>query len=275
MVDYKIAKKHAVLSKTDSLGTQEKFHKDGYWYKYNHVGNEGLAEQLVSDVLSCSNVTDYVSYEYCLINGEKGCRSKSFLEDGDQLITFDQLFKNTQIGTITDKIFSMQDVHERIAYLIDFVKDTAGIDCTKYLYETFCIDMLTKNPDRHYKNLALILKQDGTFKTAPIFDNGQALMQNHSITPSYMSLEEKEARVCAATVSGSFDMQYIEMEHIYNGEPLLIDYDKLFRLLDEKYENENEAVQYLKHSLKENEKIFSLQHHLEQKNNLEKDEYSH
>ena len=53
MKEYNIDKSFAKLSVTDSLGSQPKFLKDNYWYKYNNVGNEGLAEEMTSTLLSC------------------------------------------------------------------------------------------------------------------------------------------------------------------------------------------------------------------------------
>ena len=48
-----------------SKGNQLKWKCDGYWYKADHMGYEGLAETIVSDLLTKSTVQyPFVAYEY-------------------------------------------------------------------------------------------------------------------------------------------------------------------------------------------------------------------
>ena len=79
MKDYKLSAEALVMIQGSSAGTQPKYYDNGYWYKTNNAGYEGLSEYLVSLLLSCSSIKEYVVYEECLVNGRKGCRSKSFL----------------------------------------------------------------------------------------------------------------------------------------------------------------------------------------------------
>lgn len=254
MKDYLIDRRYAVLSRSDSsYGSQPKFKKDEYWYKFNHTGNEGLAEQLVSDVLSCSSIEDYVSYEYCQINGKNGCRSKDMLSPGETLLPFSQLYFNATGSVLADDIYAL-DEHERFMYIVDFIKDETGLDCSRYLFDNLTLDMLTRNPDRHFKNLALILTNDGTFKTAPIFDNGQGLAQNFTLTPPDLSIEEKEERCFACTISGSFERQYTLAQEATGYDPFLIDYDRLYEILDSYLESV--AKDYLKYSLDKYQDLF-------------------
>ena len=60
-----------------SLGVESKYYKDGYWYKQDISGYEGLAEEVCSMVLRHSNIESYVEYEACTINGRSGCRSRN------------------------------------------------------------------------------------------------------------------------------------------------------------------------------------------------------
>lgn len=75
-------------------GNQIKFLKDEYWYKINDVGDEGLAEELTSVILSCSNMRNHVKYERCEINGKPGCRSKNFLGEGESFISLRRLYQH-------------------------------------------------------------------------------------------------------------------------------------------------------------------------------------
>ncbi len=264
MTNYLIDKKYAVLSRADSsFGNQPKFKKDDYWYKYNNTGNEGLAEQLISDVLSCSSMTNYVSYEYCQINGRTGCRSEDMLNPGEMLLPFSQLYYNATGGIFADDVWAVNE-HDRFDFIVDFIKDETGVDCSRYLFDNLTLDMLTRNPDRHYKNLALILTNDGEFKTAPIFDNGQGLMQNFSLTPPDLSIEEKEDRCFACTISGSFERQFLLAQEATGYEPFSIDYDKLSEVLDSY--SSNIAKEYLEYSLDRYKDLFKENRELEEEN---------
>lgn len=258
MTNYLIDRKYAVLSRVNSsFGNQSKFKKDDYWYKYNNTGNEGLAEQLISDVLSCSSVTDYVSYEYCQINGENGCRSKDMLNPGDMLLPFSQLYYNvTHGGIFADDVWAINE-QDRFDFIVDFIKDETGVDCSRYLFDNLTLDMLTRNPNRHYKNLALILTNDGEFKTAPIFNNGQGLMQNFSLTPPDLSIAEKEDRCFACTISESFEHQFLLAQEATGYEPFTVNYDKLGKILDSYGSRPSSiAKEYLEYSLDRYKDLF-------------------
>lgn len=256
MENYTIDRAYAILASIDTMGSQTKFHKDGYWYKYDSLGIEGLAEEVTSMLLSCSNIKDYVTYERCTINGKKGCRSRDFLDASEQFITFDTLYRNITGKSLSDKMGELQNADARLHYLIDFIKKATGLDATTYLYKNLTLDMITKNPDRHFNNLGIILQTDGTFRFSPIFDNGQGLMMNFHITPPILEDEEKEQHLSAATISGSFEMQYAAVNKLYTGIPVRIDYDKLNTLLSERYPNGNIAVDYLRTSLDKYKDLF-------------------
>lgn len=256
MEEYNISKEYVVLNRSDSLGTQPKYYKDGYWYKLDRMGHEGLAEALVSDVLCCSNISDFVVYERCTINGVCGCRSKSFLNPGEQFVTFASLYRSMRLGDLGSVIYTIPTVEERLRFLLDFVRDVTGVDCTEYLYQILTLDMLIRNPDRHFKNLGLILGVDNKYRVSPIFDNGQGLMQNYTITPPYLDIEEKEQRISAATISGSFELQYNAIKNVYKGERIVVDYGKLYPLLEEKYPKDSVAKAYLLYTLNRYKEMF-------------------
>lgn len=227
MEEYNIDKKYRVYDKASSKGTQEKYFKDGYWYKIDN-GGEGLAEELTTKLLICSNISNFVEYERCKINGKNGCRSKNFLENGETFITFQRLYQSYIGGNLTDKIRTFPDTKERYEYLINFVKECTGLDCSNYLKNNFSLDLIIMNPDRHFHNLGIIQTNNGIYKEAPIFDNGQGLGMNYSITPPNMLLEEKESLLAAATISGSFEAQVIAA-----GTTLKVDYEKLYEMLND------------------------------------------
>lgn len=60
MKNYTLSPQAMVMIAGSSIGTQPKYYDNGYWYKENQMGCEGLAERLASVVLSCSNVKPYL-----------------------------------------------------------------------------------------------------------------------------------------------------------------------------------------------------------------------
>ena len=50
---------------TTSKGNQAKYTDGQIWIKTNYLGYENLAEYVCSQLLNCSNITDFVRYELC------------------------------------------------------------------------------------------------------------------------------------------------------------------------------------------------------------------
>lgn len=249
MLDFQINKSYAVLASTQALGTQNKFFKDNYWYKYNCLGAEGLAEQMVSDFISCTNLAefaDYVPYLQCRINGKNGCVSRHFLSEREQLVTFAQAYRNVTGEELADDIRLLPDAKARAEYLIAFFQTHAKVDIADYLYANVALDYLIRNPDRHFDNLALILQADGTWRPAPIFDNGQGLRQNFAITLPDMEPKEADAVLSGATLSGSF-LEALQAMETLSDKRLCIDRQALSEIL--KAYSPSIAKDYLTYSI--------------------------
>lgn len=198
-----------------SLGVENKYYKDGYWYKQDISGYEGLAEEACSMILRHSNLSEYdgvkgsyVEYEACTINGKSGCRSKNFLKENESVLTFKRLYEIACGGDLTDRIYAIREVEERIRFVIDFVKEYAETDCTEYLRNILSFDMLTLNIDRHFHNMALIRTKNG-YRECPIFDSGAAFLSNYGIFPTGGELESQISHAAAKPFSGSFEQQAI------------------------------------------------------------------
>ncbi|MCC8044266.1 MAG: hypothetical protein LIP12_02045 [Clostridiales bacterium] len=181
LTEYTIGKEFAIPAGFSSSGIQAKYYKDGFWYKKNRDGYEGLAEQICSDVLSFTNIQDYVPYEACRINGVSGCRSRNFLNpDTETFTSFKTAYRYAYGRELSDRLYTLQNPKDRIKFTIDFIKDYSGLDCTEYLRTLLSFDMLVLNIDRHFHNMGLIKSDDG-YRFAPIFDNGAALLSNMGI----------------------------------------------------------------------------------------------
>lgn len=88
MKNYYFDKHILVNAVGNSVDAQSKYYSSGYWYKEDNLGKKGLSEYLVSIILSCSNIDDYVEYEQYIINDKPGCRCKSFTKVGEFFMSF-------------------------------------------------------------------------------------------------------------------------------------------------------------------------------------------
>lgn len=251
ITDYTLGKEYVFLQKTSSKGTQEKYYKDNYWYKIDRCGNEGMAEFLASVVLDCSNVKDYVVYERCRINGKTGCRSRNFLQHGEEFLTFQNLYSVYQGGSLMNRIAGFQDVKQRLDYVIDFVQKVTNLDVSEYVSQILSLDMLTLNEDRHFHNLGIIKTPSG-YRPAPIFDNGYSLLCDYNRYYPFLTMDELVEKIDKATAypfSGSFEMQALAA-----GFHMKIDYEKAFAILDEVVDSREKRI--LLHQMRRYEKIF-------------------
>lgn len=227
MHDYSIDKKYLRNISYSSMGVQNKYFKDNYWYKENVSGYENEAEYLATLIMQCSNIDNYVKYEKCKINEKNGCRSKNFLSEGENFVTIQRLYDYAFGGKLIDKIYMYADVKDRIEYVIDFIHQRTNLDYKEYIQKMLTLDMLILNPDRHFHNFGVISCKDGGYREAPIFDNGAALFSNYSLFPPYLNYEECREKISGAPFSGS-----LEQQAIVAGIGLKLDYDKLNVLLD-------------------------------------------
>ena len=197
---------YLVTDSGTSDGTQIKFYYKNKWYKIDRYGGEGECEELISKILKLCNYPEdkYVHYKQVTINGLSGCVSDNFLSDNERFITLYRLHFNT-IGTDPAIITSKMDHDDAINYMIDFVLNQTGLDISEYLADTFLLDSLILNEDRHFNNLGLIF--DGTeYRTAPIFDNGMSLFIGNTKYNSLKPMIENKKHSFAKAFSGSFTL---------------------------------------------------------------------
>ena len=250
--NYTIEDKYIYNSASTTKGTQIKYKMDNYFYKLDRMGREGFVEYLVTTLLSHSTLKpeEYVSYEYCMINGHDGCKSENFLRDGEEFVTIHSLYqKFTGNSDFADFLMSKRDAGERLDTILELICGL-GIPVEEfrhYLNVLVQIDLLIANTDRHVHNYGVIISNETGFRMAPVFDNGRSLCTDHSnITAS-------------CTLSGSFEEQVTAF-----GYPVevcfRIDYDGLYEELEiiEKRYNKGIEIITLRNRLKEYEDIFRL-----------------
>lgn len=228
MFNVKITDDFLVDTEGTSDGTQLKFFKDGYWYKEDNEGCEGEVEYLVSKLLTFStlNAEDYVTYEQGKINGKFGCRSKTFLSPTQSFVTLERLHGNVTGIPLFEKIKEFKGIGGSAKYVIDFCKDTVGLDLTEYFKKVFTLDYIVLNEDRHFHNLGIIMDSDGSYKPAPIFDNGKSLLNCNPSINRDLPMQENVKRVVARPFSGSHKAMYK-----YFGKGFEVDVTKALRWL--------------------------------------------
>lgn len=238
MFQEKVDDNYIVIQSGTSEGTQIKYFKDGYWYKKDNRGKEGLAEYLVSKLLTFTDIapSEYILYEQGTINGVSGCRSKNFLKNGANLITFYRLYYNEFGKDLSVVLSQMDTMEERIEYTVRFIKESCGVDVKDYLGKVLMLDMLTLNEDRHLNNLALLFDEDH-FEVAPIFDNGISLLTANQSVNWNFSMEENVRRVIARPFSGSHEKMYE-----YLGKSFVLDSKKVLAWLDEEPDTKEKSV---------------------------------
>lgn len=207
-----------------SKGNQWKWKQGDYWYKADFMGYESLSEVLVSGLLQYTNVGQYVQYDLCGIVQEQavmGCCSRNFLEEGENLITLDRLFRMYLGCSIVERLAKIQNIRERVEYVAENVAEITGLeDFGKYLTMLLEIDAFFLNEDRHMNNIAVIFHgEKRKFRLCPVFDNGLALLADTTmdfpITELTEDIDKYIQRIHAKPFAGDFEEQADAAEQIY------------------------------------------------------------
>lgn len=225
--DYSLSPEAMIMITGSSIGAQKKYYADGFWYKQNHVGYEGISEHLVSKVLACSNIPEYVDYEQCKINGKQGCRSANFLHEKESFISLQRLYDTYHGGQLSEKIRLLDSISDRVSFVVDFVFRVTELDIREQLGRVATLDMLVLNTDRHFNNIGIIADTlNAEYRNAPVFDNGNALLSNIAEYPFDVSIEENIAKVVGQPFAANLERQAMEL-----GFGLKINYEKLQNIL--------------------------------------------
>lgn len=211
---------------TSSKGNQNKWYADGKWYKEDGLGYEALAEVLVSRLLKKTNVRQSVTYEYEALYRENrvvhGCVSENFMEpEDDKVVSVERLFQAWEGQSAAKAVLVYEEPMERIRYVARIVEQATGLtDFGCYLREILSIDALFFNEDRHFHNLAVIRRKDGSYRECPVFDHGAALFSDvRGDYPLHMTEEECRRKIKAKPFSRDFDEQLDACELLFPEHP--------------------------------------------------------
>lgn len=162
---------------------------------------------MCSQLLSCSNINDFVEYKLCTFDGKEGCYSRDFLKAGETILTLGRILALYGVTQMT--IDRMPTTKERFDLVVNTIKEYAQLDITEYLSNILVFDAIVMNEDRHIYNLAIIHNEDtDTYRTCPIFDNGLSLMSDTYHYPEYTSPSINMRRIKCKPFNTSFKKQF-------------------------------------------------------------------
>ena len=105
MIELTIDERFRRVSDGSSVGTQNKYFFENYWYKTNSNGYEHYAEYLVTLLLEHSTIKNYAKYEICKVNGKNACRSQSFTKGNENFVSSEVAhYKIKSTSLVTCKI---------------------------------------------------------------------------------------------------------------------------------------------------------------------------
>lgn len=205
-----------------SKGNQLKWQQEGWWYKADAFGFESLAEVVISRLLCRSNLENVVEYEPIGIlyrgNYYRGCRSKNFRREGEELIPLERLARNCTGFGLAKQLAHIANTGERIRYTQELVRNVTGReDFGSYLAKMLEIDAFFLNEDRHTNNIALLYDTaSGEYRLCPFFDMGLSLFSD---TREAYPIEEDFAacrkKITAKPFERDFDEQLDAAEAEY------------------------------------------------------------
>ena len=214
-------------TKHTSKGNQLKWKQDGYWYKADQFGYEGVAETLISTFLNKQKVPfPFVTYEQVKIiyDGKTytGCRSRDFYEEnpklqGCVLIPLERLHRQYTGDGLANHLAQFKEVEDRVKYTVGFVRNVTGLQhFDDYLSFLIQIDAFSLNEDRHTNNIAVLWNPDtDVYEYCPYFDFGLSLFADiKEDFPLSMDFTDCRKIIKAKPFSVDFDEQLDVCEKI-------------------------------------------------------------
>lgn len=206
-------------------GNMRKWCDNGIWYKEDFPDRpEGAAEYLVTQILRASNASSFAEYE--MVSAKRNeevihlCRSKDFLTNGKavegmsksekamlpQLKTAYDILRDhyTEFDTgrnpvgwwgMYNRMTKGMSNKQLVQNFVNVIEEETGLaDFGGYLTQLFELDAITRNVDRHLRNICVVfLPEEYRYGYCPIFDNGASFS---STTPySFHTMKSPDAEL--------------------------------------------------------------------------------
>lgn len=221
------------FNRQSSKGNQLKWEKNGFWYKADHTGYEGLSEYVISHLLKISSLkgSEYVIYDLEKVKYKyveyNAAVSRDFTQGKWQIITLERLFQSAYGVGLNKILYQTGDHKERLKLLVGQVERATGIkNFGQYMEKILAIDAFFLNEDRHTHNIAILADGAGNYSLCPIFDNGAGLLADTTTDyPIGPDVYELMGSVKAKTFCGDFDEQLELAQELY-GDNLFFSFTK-------------------------------------------------
>lgn len=238
-----VSRKERLYNTSSSLGNQIKWKHGDMYVKLNCLGYEDIAEVLVSHLMSFTNLQndEYLKYYSCLIYEDgvclgNGCYSFDFTENYSEVTVANLLDDNLLPYSI-----SYEDLRVELY-------DIIGFDIKSYIDKILSIDSISRNEDRHFRNISFLVK-DGIYKPAPIYDNGDSCMSDLISHPLNVDFITNIKNCFAKPFMSDYKINFV------NNIPLVIDYNGFFNSLSLSDDKSIRALKTIEYGLKEMEGI--------------------
>lgn len=205
-----------------SKGNQWKWTDGTWWYKADQLGYETLSETVISHILQHSTIEEQVIYEPVVLyykgKEQLGCKSRNFLQETEELVTLEKLFRQYMGMSLSKELSYFSDVKKRISYTVDHVENYTGLkDFGVYLTKILEMDAFFLNEDRHTNNIAVIYDlKTKEYRFCPYFDMGLSFYADTKQDfPLEKSLEDCHKAIVAKPFSRDFDEQLDAANELY------------------------------------------------------------
>lgn len=214
------------IAVTGSKGNQEKWLRDGRWYKLDSNGYEGLAEAVCSALLVRTNLSElgfrFVAYrvEHVEAHGRPrtGCSSADFRSEDESIRTIADLLRLGVGPDWREQAERQHSIRERIRWIVDRTTELTRLDgFGEYLTALFEADMLFANEDRHLNNIA-VLRRGEAFDFCPMFDFGAGLLSNVRDYPMDIEPRGLLGSVRARPMECTFTRQVHAAQELYGAQ---------------------------------------------------------
>lgn len=244
LIEVRVSKSQRLGQIGGSKGNQVKWFdtENNIYVKLDCLGYEGKVEKAVSHLLGFTNLKqeEYVQYYVCKIIEEgkvlgTGCYSENFVGVAEREVTVADLLDRLMLSYA----ITYDDLRDSLYPIVKF-------DVKEYIDKLLCIDAITRNEDRHFRNISFIFK-DGKYMPAKIYDNGAACFSDLLTYPMDMDLDTCFQTVQAKPFSVSFEKQ------LQGVIPLRIRYGEYLASVDIHEERNVRIINAIKRGLQETE----------------------
>lgn len=194
-----------------SGGDQLKWYYNKMYIKADTHGYESISEALVSELLEYIDGVDFVDYCLCTINEDSnsytGCYSYDICRSGNYTLISIYRLLQMYISDLDEVIYGL-DGYELYNFICSEVSGITGLDMESYISKIILIDYLTFNSDRHLNNIFVLFSNlRGSYRYAPILDNGAALFSNVEVFPLGRNYNSMKSMVSCKPFFSDFDKQ--------------------------------------------------------------------